>query len=147
LVLRYRYCIEAFRILTILLKPVLPAVAAQVEAFLKVEPMGFASLQQPLGEGHTIGPYQHLMQRVDAKQLEALFEPPAAPEPEKTVPGGEELAPTIGIYILHPWPSATPGMRIHRYDMVVLGCTQPNTTKLLAVRAHAFISDFRSFAA
>ena len=90
-------CIEAFRILTILLKPVLPALAAQVEAFLKVEPMGFASLQQPLGEGHTIGLYQHLMQRVDAKQLEALFEPPAAPEPEKTVPGGEELAPTIGI--------------------------------------------------
>ncbi len=90
-------CIEAFRLLTILLKPVLPAVAAQVEAFLKVEPMSFASLQQPLGAGHAIGQYQHLMQRVDAKQLEALFEPPAAPEPEKTVPGGEELAPTISI--------------------------------------------------
>ncbi|GAB3364745.1 MULTISPECIES: methionine--tRNA ligase [Giesbergeria] len=90
-------CIEAFRVLTILLKPVLPAVAAQVEAFLKVEPMSFASLQQPLGPGHAIGAYQHLMQRVDAKQLEALFEPPAAPEPEKTIPGGEELAPTISI--------------------------------------------------
>jgi len=37
------------------------------------------------------------MQRVDVKQLDALFEPPAEPEPEKTIPGGEELAPTISI--------------------------------------------------
>jgi methionyl-tRNA synthetase len=37
------------------------------------------------------------MQRVDAKLLEALFEPPPAATPEPTVPGGEALAPTIGI--------------------------------------------------
>jgi methionyl-tRNA synthetase len=37
------------------------------------------------------------MQRVDPKLLEALFEPPAAPEPEKVIPGGEELAPEIKI--------------------------------------------------
>ena len=55
------------------------------------------TLAQPLGTGHRIGAYRHLMQRVDPKQLEALFEPPAAPEPEVTVPGGEEIAPTISI--------------------------------------------------
>jgi methionyl-tRNA synthetase len=70
-------CIEAFRVLTILLKPVLPVLATQVEAFLKVEPFDFASAQTMLGQGHVIGEYKHLMQRVDAKQLEALFEPPA----------------------------------------------------------------------
>ena len=37
------------------------------------------------------------MQRVDVKQLDTLFEAPAAPEPEKLTPGGEELAPTITI--------------------------------------------------
>ena len=37
------------------------------------------------------------MQRVELKQLEALFEAPAAPEPEKLVPGGEPIAPTISI--------------------------------------------------
>ena len=37
------------------------------------------------------------MQRVDPKMLDALFEAPAAPEPEKVVPGGEEIAPTISI--------------------------------------------------
>lgn len=90
-------CIEAFRVLAIYLKPVLPALAAQVEAFLNVAPLAFADAQTLLGAGHTIGTYQHLMQRVDVKQLDALFEPPAAPEPEKTVPGGEEIAPTITI--------------------------------------------------
>ncbi len=95
-------CIEAFRLLTIYLKPVLPALAAQVEAFLNVAPLGFADAHTLLGAGHTIGTYQHLMQRVDVKQLEALFEPPAQAEPAqeatKTIaPGGEEIAPTIGI--------------------------------------------------
>jgi len=90
-------CIEAFRLLSIYLKPVLPSLAAQVEAFLQVAPLAFADAERLLGAGHTIGNYQHLMQRVDVKQLDALFEAPAAPEPEKVVPGGEELAPTISI--------------------------------------------------
>jgi methionyl-tRNA synthetase len=47
---------------------------------------------------HTIGTYQHLMQRVDPKQMDALFEPPAAPAaPASAPPGGEALAPEIGI--------------------------------------------------
>lgn len=99
-------CIEAFRLLTIYLKPVLPALAAQVEEFLKVKPLTFADAVSSLGNGHLIGDYKHLMQRVDIKQLEALFEPPAQAEPaqaatdliaEETVPGGEAIAPVITI--------------------------------------------------
>lgn len=90
-------CIEAFRLLTIYLKPMLPAVAAQVEEFLKVPPLSFADAQALLGASHAIGLYQHLMQRVDMKQLDALFEAPAAPVAEAMVPGGEEIAPTITI--------------------------------------------------
>ena len=86
-------CIEAFRLLTIYLKPVLPALATAVEAFLKVEPLVFADAERALG-AHTIGAYQHLMQRVDVKLLDALLEPPAPPQ---VVPGGEELAPEIKI--------------------------------------------------
>ena len=95
-------CIEAFAVLTTYLKPVLPTLAAQVEAFLGVQPLAFDNTSQALGTGHTIGNYKHLMQRVDIKQLEALFEAPANVEPapaaaELTVPGGEEIAPTISI--------------------------------------------------
>ncbi|MBX3643957.1 MAG: methionine--tRNA ligase [Rubrivivax sp.] len=87
-------CIEAFRVLTVYLKPVLPALAAKVEAFLQIEPLQWHDAARALGS-HTIGAYQHLMQRVDTKLLDALFEPPAAP-PAPT-PGGEALAAEIGI--------------------------------------------------
>ncbi len=93
-------CIEAFRVLTALLKPVLPALSAQVEAFLCCEPLNYVNATTPLGAGHVIGSYQHLMQRVDMKLLEALFEaPPATAEApaSATLPGGEDIAPTISI--------------------------------------------------
>ncbi len=90
-------CIESFRLLTLYLKPVLPALAAQVEDFLKIQPLQWADAQQALGAGHAIGEYKHLMQRVDPKLLDALFEAPAAPEPKKVLPGGEEIAPVITI--------------------------------------------------
>jgi methionyl-tRNA synthetase len=86
-------CIEAFRLLTLYLKPVLPALAAQVEAFLKIEPLKFADAARALG-AHTIGEYKHLMQRIDPKQLDALFEPPVMEAPP---PGGEPLAAEIKI--------------------------------------------------
>ena len=89
-------CIEAFRVLTIYLKPVLPALAVQVEAFLQVPPLNFADAARALG-AHRIGDYKHLMQRVDAKLLDALFEPPADAAPQAPLPGGEALAAEIGI--------------------------------------------------
>ena len=90
-------CIEAFRLLSIYLKPVLPALAQQVEHFLKLQPLQWSDAATPLGAGHAIGLYQHLMQRVDIKQLDALFEPPAAPEPEQVLRGGAAIAETIAI--------------------------------------------------
>ena len=99
-------CIEAFRLLTIYLKPVLPALAAQVEVFLKTAPLAFGAAGARLGSGHLIGDYQHLLQRVDIKQLDALFEPPAPVEQAQSaidsvadgaLPGGEALAPVITI--------------------------------------------------
>jgi len=86
-------CIEAFRVLTIYLKPILPALAAKVEAFLNVGALDFADAQRAMG-GHRIGAYQHLMQRVDPERLEQLFE---APAPALPTPGGEALAAEIGI--------------------------------------------------
>jgi methionyl-tRNA synthetase len=67
--------------------------AAQVEGFLRVPPLRFADAARALG-AHTIGHYSHLMQRVDVKQLDALFEPAAVETPP---PGGEALAPEIKI--------------------------------------------------
>jgi methionyl-tRNA synthetase len=72
-------CIEAFRLLTIYLKPVLPQLAAGVEQFLKTAPFTIQDAATQLGASHVIGDYVHLMQRVDVKQLDALFEVPNMP--------------------------------------------------------------------
>jgi methionyl-tRNA synthetase len=89
-------CLEAFKLLSTMLKPILPLLAEQVEAFLKISPLTFANAAQALPTGHVIGEYKHLMQRVDIKMLESLFE---APEPlvQKVSPGGEDIAHTISI--------------------------------------------------
>ncbi len=110
--------LEMFKVMTACLKPVLPALAARAEAFLNIEPLDWDNAAKPMGEGHVVGTYEHLMQRVDAQQLAALFEPPpevagatqaaaapassaAAPTqttvPSSAAPGGEPIAPTIGI--------------------------------------------------
>jgi methionyl-tRNA synthetase len=97
--------IEAFRILTIYLKPVMPALAANVEALLNIAPLQWADVGTPLPTGHVINPYTHLMTRVEPKMLDALFEAPADAAPADTTtaldaPAAadiEELAPQITI--------------------------------------------------
>jgi methionyl-tRNA synthetase len=93
-------CLEHFKVLTACLKPVLPELAQQAEAFLQCAPLTLQSAATPLPAGHRVGEYKHLMQRVDLKQLDALFEPPAEAAPEAAAaadPGGEPIAPTITI--------------------------------------------------
>jgi len=76
--------LEAFRILTIFLKPVLPRLASQVEAQLNIAPLNWASVATPIPNQHSINPYVHLMQRVDPKIFDQLFDAPTAPSTEVT---------------------------------------------------------------
>jgi methionyl-tRNA synthetase len=80
--------IQIFRILTIFLKPVMPALAQQVERFLNVPELQWAHARDLLPGGHAIGEYRHLMQRVEEKQLDALFDiqPAAETKKEAAVP-------------------------------------------------------------
>ncbi|HUL91232.1 MAG TPA: methionine--tRNA ligase [Burkholderiales bacterium] len=75
----HRVCsvtIEWFRLLTIYLKPVLPGLAERAEQFLNLsKPLMFDDASAHLKAGHQIGKYEHLMTRVEEKQLDALFEP------------------------------------------------------------------------
>jgi len=97
-------------VLSILLAPVLPALARRVarELFGREREFTWHDIDDVPTR---IAPYQHLMQRVDPKQLDALFEAPAetplAPAASATVPtadpialplpGGEAIAPMITI--------------------------------------------------
>ncbi|MBF8176851.1 methionine--tRNA ligase [Herminiimonas contaminans] len=78
--------LEAFRILTIYLKPVLPALAKQVEAQLNIPALEWSHIVTPLPHGHQINPYTHLMTRVEPKMLDALFDMPALVDATVGVP-------------------------------------------------------------
>ena len=65
--------LEAFRLLSLYLKPVLPQVTAGVEDFLSIPAMAWNDVQTPLSSKNPIKPYKHLMTRVEAPQIEALL--------------------------------------------------------------------------
>ena len=111
--------VNTFAVLARYLAPVLPSLAQAVEAFTGSDMKDWNATAFDVA---AIQPYQHLMQRVTPEQLDALFEPPAklGSEPEfsagksgsdpnsadsvpgssetgSSLPGGEEIAPTISI--------------------------------------------------
>jgi methionyl-tRNA synthetase len=65
--------INLFRVLVVYLKPVLPALAVQVESFLQVQPLNWRDAQTLLA-GHTIAAFTPLMTRVDPEKVAAMIE-------------------------------------------------------------------------
>ncbi len=79
--------INAFRLLTIYLKPVLPSLATQAEQFLGIPSTHWHDADALLPDGHVVREYRHLMNRVEEKQLDALFAPPEEkPAPRAQAP-------------------------------------------------------------
>ncbi len=66
--------LEAFRRLTLYLKPVVPNVAAGVEQFFNIAPMSWEDVNKSLSSKQAINPYQHLMTRIDPVMIEKLLE-------------------------------------------------------------------------
>ena len=66
--------LEAFRRLTVYLKPVVPNVAAGVEKFFNIAPMSWEDVDKSLSSKQAINPYQHLMTRIDPVMIEKLVE-------------------------------------------------------------------------
>lgn len=65
--------INAFKILTAYLAPVLPKVSADAIKFLKLPSLSWSDTHNLLPEGHIIGTYHHLLQRVEQKQIDKLI--------------------------------------------------------------------------
>jgi len=81
--------LNLFRLLTVLLKPILPVVAGKVEKFMNIAPLAWSDSQSLLAAGHAINAYEHLMTRVDPKLIEKLVEAnreSLAPAPEAQSP-------------------------------------------------------------
>lgn len=88
--------LHGFKVLTVLLAPVLPAAAARAARELFAHPADFSwadAAQLP----RRIGTYRHLLQRVEARQLDALFEAEPAPaaaarQPVQEAPGSGTIS-------------------------------------------------------
>jgi len=73
-------CLEAFRLLCILLKPVMPQLIARAEEFLQIPELDFSAGTQRMGQCHRIGEYRHLTRRAELALVEqALGAPAPAP--------------------------------------------------------------------
>ncbi|KND54383.1 Methionyl-tRNA synthetase [Candidatus Paraburkholderia kirkii] len=81
--------LEAFRLLSLALKPVLPKLVESVESFLGIAPLVWADAAKPLSSASPINAYKHLTTRVDPKQIEVLL----AANRESLQPGAEAAAP------------------------------------------------------
>jgi len=97
--------INLFRVLVGYLKPVLPVMAEQAEAFLNVEPMTWASQAEPL-LGHSVNKFKPLMTRVEKDRISAMIEDSkedltaeaevtARPADAKSPLASDPLSPTI----------------------------------------------------
>jgi methionyl-tRNA synthetase len=89
--------INAVKILTIYLKPILPDYAKKVQEFLNVDELKFADVETVL-ENHKINDYQRLIERIDEEQVNAMIE-----ESKETNPAMARSAVTRS-----PQPPAAP---------------------------------------
>ncbi|NYT79109.1 methionine--tRNA ligase [Alcaligenaceae bacterium] len=87
--------LAGFKALSVMLTPVLPVLTERVAKELFGEPRCFLWADASVLPTH-IDAFKHLMTRVEPKQLDDLFEPPADATPA-VVPGGEPIADTIDI--------------------------------------------------
>jgi len=65
--------INAVRILTIYLKPILPKYAEKIEKFLNVDKLKFADVDTVL-ENHKINQFERLVERIDKSEANAMME-------------------------------------------------------------------------
>jgi len=83
--------LNAMKILTIYLRPVLPEFARKVEKFLQVDPLSFSDVASRL-EDQAIGTFERLFERIDEEQVNTMIDeskdgqaPTPAPEEKPAV--------------------------------------------------------------
>jgi methionyl-tRNA synthetase len=86
--------INAFRILTIYLKPVLPEYAAKAEKFLNVDKLKFADIDIPL-ENRKINKFERLFERTDKDKVDTMIE--ESKETQESKPAAAPVSPECTI--------------------------------------------------
>jgi methionyl-tRNA synthetase len=84
--------INAVRVLTIYLKPILPRFARKVEAFLNSGELTFADVDRVL-ETHRISEFERLFERIDESQVKAMMEESKETRPTGAAPAQQLQGP------------------------------------------------------
>lgn len=98
--------LNLFRVLVAGLKPVLPRVTAEAEAFLSAPVLGWEELAQPLA-AHVIQPYAALFTRIDPKLIDAMTD--ASKDTLAAAPAAAPAKPQEKKQAAAPAPAAAPG--------------------------------------
>ena len=109
--------INAFRLLTLYLKPILPKIAQRAEEFLNIAPLHWADASHVLPPSHLINPYEHLMQRIEPKQIEALL---AANRETMTPTELTSTTPKTPAATATPVPDSSPTISIDDFSKIDL---------------------------
>jgi methionyl-tRNA synthetase len=109
--------INAFRLLTVYLKPVLPKLAQRAEEFLNVASLHWRDAEYLLPPAHLINAYEHLMQRIDPKQIEALV----AANRESLEPAAQSAVP--------PAPTPEPSPQRNAQHQAAVPSPQPSPAR------------------
>jgi len=90
--------INAVRIITIYLKPILPKFAEKIEKFLNVGKLSFADVDKLL-ENHKINTFERLIDRVEKEKVDAMIEESKESQASQPAPVtlGEPIAPECTI--------------------------------------------------
>lgn len=96
--------LEAFRLLTLYLKPVLPRTAQNSENFLNCGELTWTSVDDSLTSEKQVSPFKHLMKRVEEAQVTKLFElsSQAAKKAAETVKEVKKEVAEAGEFVFEP---------------------------------------------
>ncbi len=99
----HRVCttaLNAFRLLSLYLAPVMPQLASKVASFLNVQSLNYDTLDDVL-LGHAIAPFEPLVTRIEMSQVQAMIQPDEpqsqAPDTESSTSAMEPIAPECSI--------------------------------------------------
>lgn len=88
--------LNLFRVLTVYLKPITPALVERAEAFLNDGPLSWDDAAKPLLD-HEINKFKPLLTRIEPEKIEAMLEDSKADLQEKEGAKLQDLAPEIEI--------------------------------------------------
>jgi len=113
--------VNAVRVLTVYLKPILPEFARKVERMLNVQALGFADVNTTL-EDHVIQPFERLFERVEERQVNAMIEESKAASTPSTAPVVTSAQPAPA------QPAAAPGTPAPAAEAKPAGPFKPECT-------------------